>query len=144
MITLFSTPKPFREHINVIQRNALSSWKRLDPQIEIILVGDDEGTAEVCREFDLGHVPFVRRSQSGAKYLNDIFRGVQERARHEHVCYVNCDIILLPEFAAAARRVSAWRNDFLMVGQRTDVDIREPIDFGGQGWERDIRELARQ
>jgi hypothetical protein len=143
MITLFSTPKPFRGHIDVIQRNALQSWKRLDPQVEVILVGDDEGAAEICREFDLDHVPVVRRSTSGAKYLKDVFRAVQERARHEHICYVNCDIILLPDFVAAARRVSAWRNDFLMVGQRTDVDITAPVNFGDPSWEAALRQMAR-
>jgi hypothetical protein len=48
MITLFSTPKPFVGHVGVIQRNAILSWQRLHPDVEIILVGEDAGTAEVC------------------------------------------------------------------------------------------------
>ncbi len=63
MLTLFSTPKPFRGHINIIQRNALESWRRLDPDAEIILFGDDEGAAEVCRELGLRHEPKVLRSE---------------------------------------------------------------------------------
>jgi len=50
MLTIFSTPKPFLGHIDVIQRNALQSWKRLHPDVEIILFGDDNGAAEVCRD----------------------------------------------------------------------------------------------
>ena len=53
MLTIFSTPKPFLGHIEVIQRNAIESWKRLEANVEIILIGDDPGTAEVCRELGL-------------------------------------------------------------------------------------------
>ena len=42
MLTIFSTPKPFRGHIGVIQRNAIESWKRIHPDVEIILFGDEE------------------------------------------------------------------------------------------------------
>lgn len=52
MITIFSTPKPFRGHFEIIQRNAIQSWLRLRPGCEIILLGNDEGTAE----FNLRHV----------------------------------------------------------------------------------------
>ncbi len=144
MITLFSTPKPFRGHIDVIQRNALRSWKRLDPRIEIMLVGDDEGTADACREFDLVHVSGVRCNEAGVPYLNDIFQAAQKRARHDHICFVNCDIILLSDFADAARRVTAWRSHFLMVGQRTDVDITAPVDFASPSRDAELRRLAEE
>jgi hypothetical protein len=43
MLTLFTTAKPFEGHSGVIQRNALKSWKRLHPDVEVILFGDDAG-----------------------------------------------------------------------------------------------------
>jgi hypothetical protein len=46
MLTIFAIPKPFRGHIGVIQRNAICSWLELRQACEIILLGDDEGTAE--------------------------------------------------------------------------------------------------
>ena len=36
MLTLFTTPKPFYGHIDVIQRNALKSWTLAAPQAEVI------------------------------------------------------------------------------------------------------------
>ena len=36
MVTMFTTAKAFRGHLEVIQRNALKSWKLLDPEVEII------------------------------------------------------------------------------------------------------------
>ena len=65
MLTIFSTPKLFRGHIGDIQRNALRSWLLLDPQAEVILFGDEEGTAEVCQELGLRHEPQVLRSEHG-------------------------------------------------------------------------------
>jgi hypothetical protein len=51
MLTIFTIPKPFRGHIEVIQRNAIESWLRLRPQCEIILCGDDPGVAEAASEY---------------------------------------------------------------------------------------------
>jgi FkbM family methyltransferase len=53
MLTLFTTAKPFRGHSGIIQRNALKSWTRLHPDIDIILFGDDEGATEVRRLSDV-------------------------------------------------------------------------------------------
>ena len=59
MLTIFATPKPFRGHIAVIQRNAIRSWTLLRPACEIILMGNDEGTAEIAAEFGVRHVPEI-------------------------------------------------------------------------------------
>ena len=39
MITLFTLPKPFVGHIGMIQRNAIQSWTRLHPDIDILMFG---------------------------------------------------------------------------------------------------------
>jgi len=142
MFTIFSTPKPFRGHIDVIQRNALESWRRLAPDVEIILFGDDEGAAEVCREMGLTHVPHVDRNTHGTKLLRSIWEPAQALARHDLLCYSNCDIIQTQEFALAVQRVAAWRKHFLMVGQRWDVEISTPIEFSRDTWQKETIELA--
>lgn len=57
VFTLFTIPKAFADHIGVIQRNAIGSWARLQrenqPRPEIILFGNDPGTAEISRELGL-------------------------------------------------------------------------------------------
>ena len=123
MLTLFSTPKPFVGHIGIIQRNALMSWKLLDPDIEIILFGDEPGTAEICRELGLRHEPNVERSSEGTKLVRSIFGPAQRIARHSVLCYVNCDIILGNDFRNAIARASDWAQRFLIVGRRWDSDI---------------------
>ena len=81
-MTLFTIPKAFKGHIDVIQRNAIQSWVRLHPEIEIILFGSDEGTAEVAREFGLRHVPDVERNEFGTYLVNSVFNKAQSFARH--------------------------------------------------------------
>jgi hypothetical protein len=100
----------------------------------VILFGDDEGTAEVCAELGLRHEPYVQKSKFGTKRLDSIFGRAQEMARHEVLCYANCDIVLTEEFAAALRQVMKWRARFLMVGRRWDTDITEALDFGRADW----------
>jgi len=143
MLTLFSTPKPFLGHIEVIQRNALESWKRLAPGVEVILFGDDEGTAEVCRELRLRHEPEVLRSKNGTKRLDSIFGRAQEIAANETLAYANCDIVLTKDFLEAWQRLRSWREKYLMVGRRWDMDITERLDFSAADWQERIATRAR-
>jgi hypothetical protein len=148
MLTIFSTPKAFRGHIGVIQRNALASWKRLHPDVEVILFGDDEGAAGASRELGLRHVPEVERTPRGSKLLGAIFGPAQRMARHSVVAYSNADIILCGDFLAAVQRTLEWaraarRKQFLMAGRRWDADVREPLDFSSPDWAPRIKSLAR-
>ena len=98
MLTFFTTAKPFQGHSAIIQRNALRSWTRLGLDVEVILFGDEPGAAEVCAELGLRHEPYVERHESGMKYLNYMFERAQQIARHDYLCYSNCDIILMNDF----------------------------------------------
>ena len=145
MLTIFTTPKAFRGHINVIQRNALKSWTQLDANVEVIVFGDEEGAAEVCRELGLRHEPSVERSASGTKFVRSIFGRAQEMARHGVVAYVNGDIVLTEDFVRGVTRVSEefkTGRKFLMVGRRWDTDISAPIDFSAGDWAERARAQA--
>jgi hypothetical protein len=144
MLTFFATGKPFRDHSGVIQRNAVHSWTRLNPDVEVIFFGDDAGAAEICAEFGLRHEPHVARNEFGTKRLDYMFARAQEVARHPLVCYINCDIILLPEFCHALRRVAAAHQQFLMVGRRWDTDILDHIDFRQSNTDDRLRQLAQR
>jgi hypothetical protein len=142
MLTLFSTPKPFRGHSNVIQRNALKTWTLLHPDVDVVLFGDEEGTAEVCRDLGIRHEPNVNRNEHGTKYLNYIFDRANEIARHNILCYANCDIMLTVDFRAALELTSNTYTKFLMIGRRWDTDITEPWDFEQADWAYRLRSLA--
>src|ERR1035437_7865662 len=142
MITLFTTAKPFLGHSGIIQRNALQSWKLLHPDVEVILFGDEEGAAEVCAEFGLRHEPHVERHSSGLKYIDYMFDRAREIARHEILCYVNCDIIMTSDFFDAFQRIRVAYAEFLMIGRRWDAEIVKPIDFNSLRWSDETRHLA--
>ena len=142
MLTIFSTPKPFDGHIGVIQRNAIQSWTKIHPEVEIILFGDESGAAETAREFGLRHIPEVPRNEFGTKLLRGLFEPAQRLARHDRFCYVNCDIMLPPSFGSALERVSEKFPQFLMVGQRADTDVTEPWNFAAEDWDRRLEAFA--
>jgi hypothetical protein len=142
MVTLFTTPKPFAGHIAIIQRNALRSWQLLLPDVEILLFGNDAGAAQVSRELGIRHIPEVRRNTHGTKYLASIFDHAQELARHDLLCHVNCDILLLSDFRRAIEYLMRHEQQFVAAGRRWDLDLPAPLDFAHPSWEQEIRQLA--
>src|SRR5690242_10812691 len=74
MLTVFATPKPFRGHIAVIQRNAIRSWTLLRPACEIILLGDEEGIADTAAEFGLPPFPFVFPNNLCPPLVNELVK----------------------------------------------------------------------
>jgi len=137
MLTIFSIPKPFRGHINIIQRNAIQSWLKLFPKCEIILFGDDEGVAEVAREFKLFHIPEIEKNEFGTPLLDSAFNLAQKLAKNEILAYINADNILMPDSISVIKRIK--KPLFLMSGRRWDLDIKEEIDFTEPNWENKLK-----
>ena len=139
MITFFTTAKPFLDHNGIIQRNALKSWLLLDRDVEIILFGDEAGAAEIAQELGLRHEPVVQRNAFGTIRIDSMFARAQELARHDVVCYSNCDIIFLPDFCTAIQRIKSVHSQFLAMGRRWNMDITSPIDFSVSNWQEDLK-----
>jgi hypothetical protein len=129
MLTFFTTAKPFRGHDGITQKNALKSWTILDPDAEVILFGNEDGAAEVAEELRLHHERHVARNEFGTKRLDFLFSRAQAIARHDLLCYINCDILLMQDFRDTLKRVRAAHSQFLMVGRRWDIEVAVPVDF---------------
>jgi hypothetical protein len=136
MLTIFSCPKPFtNSHINIIQRNAIKSWTLLKPKPEIILLGNDEGVSEICREFNLIHIPEIERNEYGTPLLNSIFSEAEKAASHQVMCYINADIILMSDFMKAIEAViNQMKPPFLLIGRRYDLEINELLSFESEDY----------
>ena len=143
LLTIFATPKKFEGHIAVIQRNAIESWTRMMPRPEILLFGNDGGTAEIAAELGLRHVPYIKTNEWGTPLVSDLFEQAETLGQTPVLSYVNSDIILFDDFANALSQVAAGSEKFLMVGRRTDVDITKPIDFSSN-WVSQVRDEARR
>ena len=143
LITFFSAPKPFTDpHIAMIQRNAIKSWTLL-PDVEVILLGEETGLAEVAKELGVKHIPNVARNESGTPLISSMFQLARENSNSELLCIINADMILMSDFVEAARRSRMLRDEYVLLSQRWDYDITEPINFA-EGWEAQLRESVRK
>jgi hypothetical protein len=144
LITLFSAPKPFTNpHIATIQRNAIKSWTLL-PDVEVILLGEETGLAEVARELGVKHIPHVERNASGVPLISSMFKLARENSNADLLCIINADMILMPDFVEAARRSRLHRDKFVLLSQRWDMDITYPLDFSGDWASRLSSTVHRQ
>ena len=137
-LTIFSVPKPFTDpHINLIQRNAIQSWLNIGEGVYVILVGDEPGLDNIVADLPVGHIPDVERNSSGTPLVSSIFALARQAASSPYLAYVNADIILLPEFLDTLKKVSAILEQFLIIGQRWDLEVENPIDFS-HGWDQRV------
>lgn len=139
MISIFTIPKGFSGHTGVIQRNAIESWIRSIEGADVMLMADDPGVADVARELGIRHFPATERNEFGTPLLDSAFRTAVGAAKYPTLAYINSDIILTPEFVPALGRIPF--DGFLAVGRRTDLDVRERIDFTGD-WLGPLTEKA--
>lgn len=143
MLTIFSAPKPFQGQIDLIQRNALASWRALEAGVEILLLGDEPGLAQAAADFDAAHLDGIARNRAGTPRVDSIFSLARERARYELMCYVNADIVLLDDLLPSATQVSRGLRRFLIVGRRWDLEVQHSLTFDSAGRERLRRQLAQ-
>ena len=142
-LTIFTAPKPFTNpHINIIQRNALQAWKSL-PEVEVLVIGDEPGIPETAGEMDLRNVQKVDRDEKGIPTVRSVMEIGHANTSTPFLCYANADMILMSDLLVATHQVSKQVKDFLMVGQRWDLDLTEPFDFG-QNWEVNLRLRVKQ
>src|SRR5262249_27398293 len=83
------------------------------------------------------HLSAVERNEFGTPLLSSVFSEVARVADQPLLCYLNADIIVFPDLLNAVRRVP-W-SEFLMIGRRTNVDIRGPLSVGRPNWEQELR-----
>jgi hypothetical protein len=128
MITIFSSPRPFTNpHIATIQRNAITSWTKLNPRPEIFLIGDDAGVKEIAQELNLTHFPEVKKTAEGMPWRDDLFRIAATNATNPLLGFISADIILTDDFLPAIHSVDQF--PYIMVGRRYDLDITEKLNF---------------
>jgi len=137
MLTLFSVPRAFEGLADVIQRNAIQSWQRSNPGCEIVLCANDAGVDEIADEFGTRHLPDIESTDRGTPYLDAAMRAVLEHTDNEYVCFINADIILVDNLLDSIRKIDF--PNFLLIGPRTNVDIRDRLDFGGESWRDQVQ-----
>jgi len=84
-----------------IQSNAVKSWTLLDPRPDIILFGDDKGTAEIAQELGVRHVTEMDRNEHRLPFVNKLFHHAQKISCADLFMYTNADIMFTNELSHA-------------------------------------------
>jgi len=143
LITLFSAPKPFTNpHIATIQCNSIKSWTLL-PDVEVILLGKEEGLAEAAQELGVKHIPHVGCNTSGTPLISSMFKLARENSNSELLCIVNADMLLLPDFVEVAKQAVGLKDKFVLLSQRWDFDITQSIEFT-EGWQNRLSSIVHR
>src|SRR5512133_2924520 len=97
-LTIFTAPKPFTNpHIALIQSNAIRSWLNLGPQVEVLLMGEEAGLAELAAECGVKHIPDVARNSNGTPLVSSMFDLARRHSTSPFLACVNADIVLMPD-----------------------------------------------
>jgi len=140
LLSLFTAPKPFTNpHIATIQRNAISSWVHLGPEVEVLLVGDEAGIAETATQLGIRHLARVACNPTGTPLVSSIFDLARQASHNPLLAYANADMLLMPDLLETSRQIAALLKRFLVVGQRWDLEVRELLDFS-PGWDQRLRQ----
>jgi hypothetical protein len=78
----------------------------------------------------------MERNEYGTPLISSMFTIAQNVSTNEILCYANSDIIFINDLTKTVKNITI--RPFLMVGQRTDIDINYSIDFKNPEWENQL------
>ncbi len=137
MLTVFTTPKPFAGLTAVHERNAIGSWLTLGANVIVLEGGESiKGT----HTWNIRHAD-VRCNQNGLPYVDAMYNEAQRLAGGDLLVHANADVVFLPDLLDAVERAGLSFTEFLMCGQRWDVDLDEALDFEGD-WQQAVLETV--
>ena len=119
MITILFSPKPFVGDNAINQRIALSSWRRVFPNAELLCYGDGDGVAKACEEFSARQICELPLTNTGAPRFDWIVHHAEREAKFDLQMFINADIFLLPHFADSLTKIPF--DSFLAVSDRLNV-----------------------
>lgn len=144
MISIFTTPKAFKGHIGIIQSNAITSWINLHPDIDIIIVGENEGVQEFALKHKLAYISRVKTNTYGTPLVSSLFKLAESVSKYETLAYINADIILGKNFLTTANKIRNAFDKYLIVGKRIDINFKENINFKNKKWYQNIKRYVEQ
>jgi hypothetical protein len=112
---------------------------QLGSDVEVYLMGNEDGMAEVARELELTHFPEVKCSDEGTPFISSMIDLARKSSDAPYLGILNADIMLMPDFIEAAHQVGDQAEEFLYLGRRWDLDVEQELDFN-PAWEINLRE----
>lgn len=140
-ILVVAAPKKFEGHIRITQDNAIKSWSVLFGAENICLFGDEEtgenairlGTKYAKPDYSDTNVPLLDSMLKTARLFGA-----------DYILFINADIILMDDFKKAFLTLNKTaKKPFMMIGHRTNLDFKEPINFDSN-WQEYLRSFAKK
>lgn len=116
------------------------------PEVEVILLGEEAGLVDAARALKVKHIPNVKRNENGTPLISSMFERARENSEGDLLCIINADMILMPDFLESVmecRSLLLQRKlqDFVLLAQRWDLEITNPIEFI-DGWQNRLRSIV--
>ena len=148
LITLFTIPKSFSDpsdHTTIIQTNAIRSWTRLSPLVQVVLVGDEPEIALAAEQLGVQHSDRLQYNQLGTPLVNSVFETVRSMTETPLLAYCNSDVILTDDFVTTMQRLVDLKQQepFVAFGRRIDLKVETEIDFESAGSINDLVARAK-
>ena len=123
-LIIFTTCKPFIGDDLWRQEQAIKSWTLLKGiEKKIIIIGNDEGTREICEKYNLIHEPDIR-TLDGVPYLYDMFLIANKYAVDQDVMlWTNSDMIYFQDMINTIYSFKIQKpheKNYLLIGGRID------------------------
>ena len=125
-LVIFTTCKPFVGDDAWRQEQAIKSWTLLTGiEKKIIIIGNDEGTKEICEKYNLIHEPNVKNLM-GVPYLHEMLEiGSKYANKDDYLFWTNSDMIYFNELIENIYSFDEIRkkkkiNNFALIGRRHD------------------------
>jgi hypothetical protein len=144
MITFFTSAKAFQGLNAITQRNALACWRALDPNAEVLLIGEEEGSRAAAEETGARLIPQVERTEFGTPLIPALFAAAEREAKNNLLVFSNADILFTRSLVECMRFLASRKQPFLLMGRRRDMDITDRLDFSSAHWEESLVREAQQ
>ena len=125
-VIIFTPCKPFIGDDAWRQEQAIKSWTLLEGMDKIIIViGNDKGTKEICKKYDLIHEPNVKNLY-GIPYVHAMLEmGVKYADKNDYLLWTNSDMIYYDDMIKnilAFDKIKIQQNlsNFSLIGGRMD------------------------
>jgi hypothetical protein len=101
----------------------------LGDEVEIILIGEEEGVAEAARMNKIRFFPDVKRNSFGTPLISSMFSVARQNSTSPFLCIINTDVMLLPDCLTALKKVAEQFDEFVMAGQRWDLEVNKQLEY---------------
>jgi hypothetical protein len=91
---------------------------------------------------DVKHIPEVELNANGTPLISSMFELTRKNSHGDLLCIINADMLLMPDFVEAARRSRLQRDNFVLLSQRWDLEVTQPIEFT-EGWQSRLMVTVR-